>query len=266
MKIEKPPSKFLSFILFSLAGSFLIFHSSCKKKVEEFATEPISNYFPLQVGNYITYRIDSIVFTNFGRNEEIHKYQVKHIIDHQVTDNLGRTSYLVFRYISNINDTLGTPSVWVPNGSYFITSLNQQVEVIEDNLRFLKLHLPLTNGFSWKGNSYLPPDPYSSFYNFSNDDAMADWDYVNDKFEPAFSYNGNNYLNVYTIEEADEALNVPITNPNAYASLNRAVEKYAKDIGLVYREYILWEYQPNPGGSGAYKTGFGIRMWMVDHN
>ncbi len=31
--------------------------------------------------------------------------------------------------------------------------------------------------------------------------------------------------------------------------------------------YEMWEYQPNTGGSGGpYKTGFGITMWMIDHN
>ena len=266
MKREKPITNLYSLTLFFLLGSVILLQSSCTKKVEEFNSEPLSNYLPLQVGKYITYRIDSTVFTNFGRNEEIHKYQVKHVIDKQITDNLGRPSYLVYRYISALNDTTGTPSVWTPNGSYFITPLSQQIEVIEDNLRFQKIHLPVKEGFSWKGNTYLPFEPYSATYNFSNDDAMADWDYYFDQFESTFTYKGRNYTDVYTIEEANEALNVPITNISAYASLTRAVEKYAKNIGLVYKEYTLWEYQPNPGGAGPYKTGFGIRMWMVDNN
>ncbi|HEY9663211.1 MAG TPA: hypothetical protein V6C65_32600, partial [Allocoleopsis sp.] len=82
-----------------------------------------------------------------------------------------------------------------------------------------------------------------------------------------FSYKGNNYTDVYTVEEADESFNVPITSPGSYGSKSRSVEKYAKAIGLVYREYELWEYQPNTGGTGGpYKTGFGITMWMIDHN
>ena len=263
MKQEKPNRNSNLFYPFFLLGCIIVFLISCTREVEEYTTERLSDYIPLQVGKYITYRVDSTVFTNFGRNEETHKYQVKHVIDAQINDNLGRPSYRVYRYISNINDTLGTPSVWNPNRSYFITPLNQQVEVIEDNLRFLKMHLPITIGFNWKGNAYLPGDPYGLIFSFSNDDGMADWDYNFDKFETSFSYRGKNYMNVYTVESADESLNVPITNPNAYASLTRSVEKYAKNIGLVYREYVLWEYQPNTGGSGAYKNGFGIKMWMV---
>jgi hypothetical protein len=246
-------------ILFALLA-FTLF--SCDEK-EEFTTETISEYMPLTAGKYITYRMDSLVFTNFGRTTEIHKYQVKHQIDALITDNLGRPAYRVFRFI---RDTAGTLP-WQPNGSYFITPLDDQLEVSEDNLRFIKLHMPIKDGFTWKGNRYLPTDPYGPLFNFSNDDNMEDWDFVYDGSPASFSYRGNNYSNVYTIEEADESFNVPITIPTSYAARSRSVEKYSKNIGLVYREYELWEYQPNTGGSGGpYKIGFGITLWMIDHN
>ena len=241
---------------------------SCTEKKEVFQTDPLSDYIPLASGKYITYRLDSTVFTNFGRTTEIHKYQVKHVIDAQITDNLGRLSYRVYRYIrDSVNAQSWTAAQpWVPSGSYLITSLTDQVEVIEDNLRFIKLHLPIRDGNSWKGNKYLPADPYGSLYNFSNDDAMSDWDFYFDGEPATFSYNGQNYSNVYSIEEENESFNVPITDSHAYAAKSRSVEKYSKSIGLVYREYELWEYQPNPGGPSPYKTGFGIKMWMISHN
>jgi hypothetical protein len=247
----------ISLAIILTAGLF-----ACNKN-EQFTTAALSDYMPLATGKYITYRLDSMVFTNFGRSTEIHKYEVKHQIDALITDNLGRPAYRVFRYI---RDTTGTQS-WQPSGSYFITPLSDQIEVSEDNLRFIKLHLPFRDAFSWKGNKYLPTDPYGSFYNFSNDDNMEDWDFYYNGEPGSFSYRNNNYTDVYTVEEADESFNVPITSPTSYAARSRSVEKYGKNIGLVYREYELWEYQPNTGGSGGpYKTGFGITMWMTGHN
>jgi len=35
---------------------------------------------------------------------------------------------------------------------------------------------------------------------------------------------------------------------------------------MVYRKYELWEYQPNISGPNPYSTGFGITLWMIDHN
>src|SRR5215207_8327818 len=86
-------------ILCLAAFSFLFFITSCKKETEVFTTESIPDYLPLTVGKYITYRLDSTVFTNFGKNQEIHKYQVKHVVDIQTTDNLGRRSYRILRYL-----------------------------------------------------------------------------------------------------------------------------------------------------------------------
>jgi len=260
--------------LYFLAAIVTAFFS-CNEK-EEFSTDKLEDYSPLVTGKYITYRLDSMVFTNFGRTTEIHKYQVKFIVDALITDNLGRPSYRIYRFIrDSVDATSWTPAQpWTNNGTFFITPLSDQLEVIEDNLRFIKLHLPIKDGFTWKGNKYLPSStcggasgPYCSLYNFSNDDNMSDWDFFYDGDPSSFSYKGINYSNVLTVEEADESLNVPITIPSAYAARSRAVEKYSKTIGLVYREYELWEYQPNTGNpAGPYKTGFGITQWMIDHN
>lgn len=236
---------------------------SCSEKKEEFVTEPLSDYLPLQPGKYITYRVDSLVFTNFQRDVETHTYQVKHLVDTIVSDALGQPSYRIYRFIRN---AAGTDN-WVSNGSYYITPLADQIEVVENNLRFVKLHAPIKEGNSWKGNKYLPTDPYASFgYTFGNDDNMKNWDYTYDLFEPTFTYNGENYTDVYTIEQEDALKNVPITDPQFIAFKTRSVEKYAKNVGLIYRQHELWEYQPNTTGPDPYYIGFGITMWMIDHN
>jgi hypothetical protein len=242
---------------------------SCGKKNEIFQTEPLSDYIPLAVGKSITYRLDSTVFTAFGRVTEIHRYQEKDSIDAQVTDNLGRPSYRVFRYL---RDSLGTLP-WTPIGSYFITQLSDKTELIDDNLRVIKLHLPIRDGYSWKGNSYLPPDPYGPLYTFSNDDNMADWDFFYDgDIEATTVIQGKTYTNVRTVSQDDEYYVFPPTDPHPFISKTVSVEKYSKNIGLVYRQFELWEQQPNPSGVppnityDPYRTGFGIRMWMISHN
>ncbi len=259
---KKPLVRFNSLMHCWLAiASLLLF--SCSRQTEELQTDNVADYVSLQPGQYITYRTDSLVFPSFGRATEIHKYQEKHVIDALITDNMGRPSYRVNRFV---RDSAGLQA-WVNNGVYYITLLADQLEVIEDNLRFIKLHMPVKEGFSWKGNTHLGDNPYHTLYNFSNDDNMADWDFYFDTFDPTFSYKGQNYSDVWTIESVDESFNVPIVDPSSYGARTRVVDRYAKGIGLVYREYEMWEYQPNPGGSGGpFKTGFGITMWMIDHN
>ncbi len=237
--------------------------TSCSDKEEIFETELLTDYMPLQPGKYITYRVDSLVQTAFQLGLTTRSYQIKHVVDSEITDNQGRPSYRVYRYSRNADGS----GEWNANGSYFVTILNDQVEVIEDNLRVIKLHAPFREGFTWKGNRYLSNDPYDFFgYNFSNDDDMRNWDFYYDIFEPVFSFNGNDYNDVYTVEQQDDFSNVPIVDDESYGYTSRSVERYAKGIGLVYREHTLWEYQPNLSGADPYYTGFGVVQWMIDHN
>ena len=240
---------------------------SCKRQTEEidsydYQPERLTELLPLQVGKYITYRLDSTVFPNFGRSKEIHSYQEKHVVDAQVTDNLGRPSFRVFRFL---RDTAGVKS-WASAGSYFITPAGKTIEFIEDNLREIKLSVPVRQDYTWKGNRYLPAEPYGPFYNFSNDDSMVEWDYTFSGIDGDIVLNGTTVNHVYTVSQVNESINVPITSPSAFASLSFAEDKYAKGIGLVYQELTLWEYQPNPGGPSPYTTGFGIKRSMIDHN
>jgi len=250
-------------IPFSVVIILFVSTFSCGKKTEDYISETIADYAPAIVGKYITYRLDSTVYTNAGRTEEIHKYQEKHIIDAAITDNIGRPSFRVIRYL---RDSAGIQP-WVVKGTYLITPLTDQVEVIEDNLRFIKLHMPFKVNVDWKGNKYLNSDPYASLYTFSNDDNMNDWDYNFEQFDASASVGGQNINDVFTVTQVDESLNAPVTDTHGYGFKNYSLEKYGKNIGMVYREYILWEYEPNTGNpGGGYKTGFGVKMWMIDHN
>jgi hypothetical protein len=69
---------------------------ACSSKKEEFLSEPTSDYIPLKKGKFITYRVDSLVFVNFQRIPETHRYQIKHVVDDSLTDNLGRPAWRIY--------------------------------------------------------------------------------------------------------------------------------------------------------------------------
>jgi hypothetical protein len=50
-----------------------------------------------------------------------------------------------------------------------------------------------------------------------------------------------------------------------YGIKSYAVDKYSKNIGLIYQELALWEYQPNSGGT-PYKVGFIVKRSILEHN
>lgn len=246
--------------------SFAVFFAAvcfgCKKETEEFITEPLADYLPTQLGKYIIYQVDSTVFTNFGTVTVVRSFQEKHEVDAEFTDNQGRKAYRVFRSLRAADGT----GHWAPAGTYAIIPEQNTVEVVENNLRFLKLAAPVQPENSWKGNRFLPDEPYSASFAFSNDDNMADWDYTYTTTGETINLNGQTITDVVTVAHINESANAPVVQPGAYGYINYSVAQYAKSIGLVFEELTMWEYQPNPGGNSGYHTGFGVKRSMIDHN
>jgi len=235
----------------------------CNRKTEDFTSASLSDYLPLQVGKYITYRLDSTVFVNFGGGVAVHSYQEKQIVDAQITDALGRTGYRILRFI---RDTSGTQP-WAPAGTHQIVPTDKTMEVIENNLRFIKLALPIIQDYTWEGNHYIPDDAFSSVYTFNNDRGMDKWDYTYSSVGGSMTVNGHTYNDALTVDGVDDSFNANETNfsaidPTVYASVNYLQDNYAKGIGLISQTFIMWEYQPG----AATRVGFGIKRSIIDHN
>ena len=238
----------------------LLFLVSCKKETEQYQAETVSQYVSPQPGKYITYRTDSTVTVSFGSSLRVNSYQEKLVVDALLTDNLGRPSYRVFRYI---RDTAGLQA-WKPQGTLFITPTANTLEVIENNLRTVKLVTPVKVDNTWKGNQFLPTSPYAPTFDFSIDNDISDWQYTYAASDETFTANGKSIPNVVTVEQSDEGSSIPVTSDN-YSFKTRSVEKYAKGLGLVFQEFDMWEYQPSSGQRPGYR-GFGVKRSIIDHN
>lgn len=229
---------------------------SCNKK-EQFSSAQLTEFMNLEVGKFIRYRLDSTKFINFGQKDTVLKYQAKEVIDAAITDNLGRPGWRVIRYLS---DTTGT-SPWTPSATYMIIPSRESVEVVENNLRFQKLRLPVTEGFNWKGNTAI--DTYSSN---SEVRYLDDWDYTYEDVSNSFTVWNNKVVdNTITVNQRDETIGTP-SDPSLFSERNFSKEVYGEGIGLIYRDFLHWEYQPTNGQNPGYKIGYGIKMVMIDHN
>ena len=233
-----------------------LFFISCKKENANFKSESINDYFPLQVGKYITYNLDSTLFINFGKKDTIVSYQAQDRVDAQITDNLGRPAYRIIRYIRK-----DSSEDWVPNNTFMAVSSFNSLEYVENNLRFLKLEVPIKQDFSWKGNSYI--DTYSID---SDQQFLDDWDYIYDSVDVPLTINSLNFDSTIKVFERDEYEgDNPVGPATLYAYKNYAFEKYAKGVGLISREFIHWEYQGCVCPEHGY-TGYGVTLSIIDHN
>ena len=207
----------------------------------------------MQVGKYITYDLDSTVFINFGQRDTVVKYQVQDRIDSQIVDNTGRPAFMIHRFIRK-----NATQSWLPNNTFMVVPTQNSIEFVENNLRYIKLQLPIREGFTWNGNSYI--DTYSL-----NSDLkyLADWEYTYDSVNVPLNLGNLNIDSTIRVAQRDEFLGQDPSDPGTqYAEKNYSVEKYAKSIGLVFKEFIHWEYQ----GVDKSFSGYGIKLTMTDHN
>jgi hypothetical protein len=242
--------------------------TSCKKTIH-YPTTYLTDYFlTLQVGKYATYRLDSLNFYYYGQLDTVTSYLAKDSVEASFVDGAGNTAWYVTRYMS---DTTG--AFWSPSETYTVTPSQQRIEMTEENLRFIKLAFPLDQGFSWTGNTYLPYAPYQDYFDFSDDShlTLGNWNYTYQSMNKPFTvYTADSlkFDSTLTVLQANDSINVPIIDPNSFASRTYWSETYAKHIGLVYRHTEMWEYQPpTPDGTqNGYKIGFQMTMRLVDHN
>lgn len=241
----------MAFCIFLLAVM-----QSCKKTAT-YDSPSLEEYMPLSAGKYIRYRLDSTRFIFFGQKDTLISYQAKDVVDAPITDNRGRQGWRIIRYLRDTNGI--TP--WKPAGAYMVIPTRESIEVVDNNLRFVKLKLPVLEGYSWKGNAYI--DTYS----LESDVRYLDgWDYTYAALSMPFNTGkGMTFENTVTINQRDEVLGTP-SDLGFYSQKNYSVEVYAKGVGLVYQNFLHWEYQPPDGSKPGYKEGYGLKLTLIDHN
>lgn len=227
---------------------------SCKKS-NPLVTDGPADYYPMHVGNYIIYRMDSLKFVNVGSQDTIISYHAKEIVTDSIADNLGRPSYRVIRYLSDTTET----AEWVPSIAYMVTPLTGSVEVTENNLRFIKMVTPVQDGISWQGNAYIDtksddsPVPYMDGWNYTYNNTGMPYDVLA----------GTVPVSV-VVNEADEVTGL---GDGSYTQTVFSAEVYGKGIGCIYKKFLYSVYQsPNVEYPSGATIGYGLTFNMVSHN
>ncbi len=228
---------------------------SCNRENTPIQAEDAMGYMPMTVGKYIVYKLDSTNYVGYNLNPVLSSHFAKDEVTSKTTDNLGRESFRVVRFIKkNLSDA------WVAAATMMVTPLPKSIEVIDNNLRFIKLMNPVTSTFSWKGNSYIETQGAYSDYKY-----LEDWEYQYDSIRLEKKYNNLIFPETITVRQADLTSGI-LNNPAAYSEKNYSVEVYARNVGLVYKDFLHWVYQPQIGSTPAYRIGYGIRLTIIDKN
>lgn len=235
-----------------------IMQAGCKKETEQVVSLQLEDFAPQWAGKFISYQLDTFKYLPFSLKDTTISYQVKYLTDALVEDNLGRPAYRVIRYIRK-----GGLDAWIPDNTFLSVNTGNSLEFIENNLRFLKMKLPVREGYSWKGNTYIDTYSLNSGVRY-----LDDWDYTYEAVNEPATVGVFQLDSTIKVSQRDEVIGNP-ADANAYSEINTSSEIYAKGTGLVYRHFLHTEFQPaTPGGTGAGYTddSYGITLTMIDHN
>ncbi len=189
--------------------------TACKKKKTEAPPDVGYDYAPETIGKYVVYDVDSTVFDDFAHDTTYHKYRIKEKLAESFTDNQGRPAIKLIRYIKKYNPAVSYDQMaWTIKDVWNYTKTKTALEVVEENVRYTKLIFPVKTDEIWNGNAQNTSDELDYKYLFTDQNHVV---------------NSITLNNVLCVEQKDDKRKNAIHR-------QYYVEKYAKNIGLVYRE------------------------------
>lgn len=246
------------FVMFIVFSSFL----ACTEntKVEEITIDYGYDYFPLQKGKYIDYRMDSVVYdfvnNNFTAIES--SYYTREMLTDTFTDNEGRLSFKIERF-----ERQSQNEPWQVKNVWYATKSKGQAERVEDNYRFVKLAFPVRRGLAWQGASYINEEEIVTiagetlqmFKGWSSEIITIDTNKI-------VQIGSLSFNNVLTVRHADDE--------NAIEK-RFVSEKYAKGVGMVYREAHILDTQCGLACDGETweekaEKGFILKQTIIGYN
>lgn len=201
---------------------FSIFHFACKNE-KGVAPDLGYNFYPTNIGHYIEYEVDSIVYNDFTNTIDTTSYLLKEIIESEFENAAEIPSFKIVRY-KRQNEN----SDWILSDVWFGMKNKTEIVRAEENIRFVKMIFPVKNGSRWNGNKYNTLEPQN--YEYKNKDMN-------------FTINSTNFDSTVIVKQLE---NLNLIEQQEFK------EVYARNIGLIYKEMIDVKTEIN----GTIKSGY----------
>jgi hypothetical protein len=203
------------------------------------------DYYPLTIGKYVIYEVDSLVYGVLPRDTSSYKYQIKEVLVESFTDAEGKTAYKLHRYIKKFDPKKKYDSIpWQIKEVWMVNASLKNIQVVESNKRYTKLIFPIEDKATWNGNA-----------GNTEGERLYTYNYI-DKNE---SFNNSKFENVLMVKQFEY---------RTLISYENYVEKYAKGVGLVYREIkniVSQDIKPGVAVDNRIESGLVYKQTYIAH-
>jgi hypothetical protein len=221
-------------LLVVLAG----FVSGCETKYMDPDPKAMGyDYYLLAIGDYRIYNVTEIKFRhNVG---DTSRFQLQERVD---TSFLDQTNTLSYKIVRSIRPDEFSP--WVEDSVMVVTKTENNVLLLKDNTKYVKLVFPVKNGKSWAG------DAFNTHVTGSDEKEPYTFTLVG---EP-YTASGQVYDKTATVIQGTPTKNL--------IQLDDRKEVYAEGVGLVYR---LMNRVIYCNDSGTADCEFGVDYKLQGH-
>jgi hypothetical protein len=160
----------------------------------------------------------------------IKNYQLKETFASLSTNTDGKQTLIIERYRRE-NDS----QKWTIDSVFSAKKEIDKALKTENNVTYVKLIFPVSEGLKWNGNAY---------------NVLGDDSYELKKLNQSFQTNGQNFSKTLTVVQQ---------NDSTLVDLKRRLEVYAEGIGVIYQEKINLSYCNSGDCLGKGKIDFGTK-------
>lgn len=215
-------------------AAILLIVSACGDRVIE-EPEPADssqyNYFPLRIGQYTVYSVDSIIYDfaqGGGTVRDSFRTFVREIVADTLRDQTGQLLYSIERY-ERRHDT----AAWVLKSIGTAARTTTQAIRTDNNLRFLKLVFPLDRRSEWDGNLWIDENREIEIAG-ERMRPFVNWEYEVDSIDVPAIVGNFAFDSTLLVTEVDDKNIIE-------RRLSRVL--YAKNVGVVWREQWILDSQ-----------------------
>ncbi|MDQ3140723.1 MAG: hypothetical protein M3Q56_00585 [Bacteroidota bacterium] len=208
--------------IYFLISFSLIYLFSCEKKNDPIDTPELGHdYYPLEMGKFWIYQVDSIVFdtTSVVTIDTTQSYMKEEVVDTS-RDLSGNKLFHIDVYFRK--DSLDS---WQLNTNYFVRIEQTRLVKTENGYAFIRLIFPLKDNESWDGNAYINENA-TIIIKGEVIKAFINWRYYYSELNTADTIKNQIYKDVCTVLEADD---------ENLIEKRYSTASYAKGVGQIYR-------------------------------
>lgn len=211
-------------LILGLVGVSLI---ACKDVIE-MRPEPVTGeaYFPLRMGQVKVYAVDSIIFDDApGGNakDTISRFIMERVIDAYVSAEENGDSVYVIERAQRIN----MQAPWQITDLWLATRSSTEAIRAEENQRYLKLRFPVKEGQEWNSLAYID-DEQEVMIGTEIVEKFKNWE------STILGLDQSETIGQFVFENG--VLHCTHANDDNEIERRYVEEKYAKDVGLVFRK------------------------------